>query len=52
MKASDGINLLKVKLESKNQLLARVWNSIEHVLFLALHGRSRLFMTLLTGQSC
>jgi hypothetical protein len=52
MKASDGINLVKLKLESKNQLLARVWNSIESVLFLVLHTRSRLFMTLLTGQSC
>jgi hypothetical protein len=33
MKASNGINLVKLKLESKNQLLARVWYNIELVLF-------------------
>jgi hypothetical protein len=33
MKASNGINLVKLKLESKDQLLARVWHSIELVLF-------------------
>jgi hypothetical protein len=33
MKASNGINLVKLKLESKDQLLARVWLSIELVLF-------------------
>jgi hypothetical protein len=32
MKASNGINLVKLKLESKDQLLARVWHSKEHVL--------------------
>jgi hypothetical protein len=29
MKASNGISLVKLKLESKDQLLARVWYSIE-----------------------
>jgi hypothetical protein len=29
MKASDGINLVKLKLESKDQILASVWHSIE-----------------------
>jgi hypothetical protein len=33
MKAGNGINLVKLKLESKDQLLARVWHSIELVLF-------------------
>jgi hypothetical protein len=33
MKASNAINLVKLKLESKNQLLARVWHSIELILF-------------------
>jgi hypothetical protein len=33
MKASNGISLVKLKLESKDQLLARVWNSIELILF-------------------
>jgi hypothetical protein len=32
MKASNDINLVKLKLESKNQLLARVWYSIELIL--------------------
>jgi hypothetical protein len=32
MKASNGINLGRVKLESKDQLLARVWHSIELIL--------------------
>jgi hypothetical protein len=32
MKASDGINLSSLKLESKDQLLARVWHSIELIL--------------------
>jgi hypothetical protein len=32
MKASNGISLLKLKLESKDQLLARVWHSIELIL--------------------
>jgi hypothetical protein len=32
MKASNGINLVKLKLESKDQLLGRVWHSIEHIL--------------------
>jgi hypothetical protein len=33
MKASNGINLVNLKLESKYQLLAWVWHSIELVLF-------------------
>jgi hypothetical protein len=33
MKASNDISLVKPKLESKDQLLARVWHSIELVLF-------------------
>jgi hypothetical protein len=33
MKASNGINLVKLKLESKDQPLARVWHSIEFLLF-------------------
>jgi hypothetical protein len=33
MKASNGINLVKLKLESKDQLLTRVWHSIELILF-------------------
>jgi hypothetical protein len=32
MKASNGISLVKLKLESKDQLLARVWHSIEIIL--------------------
>jgi hypothetical protein len=32
MKASNGINLVKVKLESTDQLLVRVWHSIELIL--------------------
>jgi hypothetical protein len=32
MKASNGISLVKLKLESKDQLLARVWHSIEVIL--------------------
>jgi hypothetical protein len=44
-------NLSKAKLKSKDQLLARVWRSIELVLFSALHARSRLFMTMLMDQS-
>jgi hypothetical protein len=32
MKASNGISLVKLKLESKDQLLARVWHSIEFIL--------------------
>jgi hypothetical protein len=33
MKASVGINLVELKLESKDQLLAWVWHSIEFILF-------------------
>jgi hypothetical protein len=33
MKANIGISLQKLKLESKDQLLARVWHSTELVLF-------------------
>jgi hypothetical protein len=33
MKASNGINLVKLELESKDQLLARVWHSTELLLF-------------------
>jgi hypothetical protein len=33
MKTSNDINLVKLKLESKDQLLAWVWHSIELVLF-------------------
>jgi hypothetical protein len=33
MNASNGINLVKLKLESKDPLLARVWHSIELILF-------------------
>jgi hypothetical protein len=33
MKASNDINLVKLKLESKDQLLVRVCHSIELVLF-------------------
>jgi hypothetical protein len=33
MKASSSISLVKLKLESKDQLLARVWHSIELILF-------------------
>jgi hypothetical protein len=33
MKASNDISLVKLKLESKHQLLARVWHSIEFILF-------------------
>jgi hypothetical protein len=32
MKASNDISLLKLKLESKDQLLARIWHSIELIL--------------------
>jgi hypothetical protein len=32
MKASNGINLEKLKLDHKDQLLARVWHSIELIL--------------------
>jgi hypothetical protein len=32
MKASNGINLVKLKLQSKDQLSARVWHSIELIL--------------------
>jgi hypothetical protein len=32
MKASNDINLVKLKLESKDQLLVRVWHSIELIL--------------------
>jgi hypothetical protein len=32
MKVSIGINLVKIKFESKDQLLARVWHSIECIL--------------------
>jgi hypothetical protein len=32
MKASNDINLSELKLESKYQLLARVWHSIELIL--------------------
>jgi hypothetical protein len=32
MKASNDISLIKLKLESKDQLLARVWHSIELIL--------------------
>jgi hypothetical protein len=32
MKASTGISLVKLKLKSKDQLLARVWHSIEFIL--------------------
>jgi hypothetical protein len=45
-------NLSKLKLGSKDQLLARVWHSIELNPISALHARSRLFMATLTGQSC
>jgi hypothetical protein len=33
MKTSNGISLVKLKLESKDQLLDRVWHSIVLVLF-------------------
>jgi hypothetical protein len=33
MKTSNDINLVKLKLEIKDQILARVWHSIELVLF-------------------
>jgi hypothetical protein len=33
MKASSSISLVKLKLESKDQLLACVWHSIELILF-------------------
>jgi hypothetical protein len=33
MEASNGISLVKLKLESNDQLLAWVWHSIELVLF-------------------
>jgi hypothetical protein len=33
MKASNNISLVKLKLESKDQLLARVWHSTELILF-------------------
>jgi hypothetical protein len=53
MKASNVINLVKLKLESNDQLLVRVWHSTELVLLMkALHVRGRLFMSMLTGQSC
>jgi hypothetical protein len=32
MKASNGISIVKLKLESKDQLLTRVWHSIELIL--------------------
>jgi hypothetical protein len=32
MKASNGISLVELKLGSKDQLLARVWHSIELIL--------------------
>jgi hypothetical protein len=32
MKASNVINLIKIKLESKDEFLVRVWYSIEHIL--------------------
>jgi hypothetical protein len=32
MKASDGSSLVELKLESKDQLLARVWHSIDLIL--------------------
>jgi hypothetical protein len=32
MEASNSISLVKLKLESKNQLLARIWHSIELIL--------------------
>jgi hypothetical protein len=32
MKASDAISLVELKLESKDQLLARAWHSIELIL--------------------
>jgi hypothetical protein len=32
MKVSNGISLVKLKLESKDQLLVRVWYSIELIL--------------------
>jgi hypothetical protein len=33
MKASNDISLVELKLRSKDQLLARVWRSIELILF-------------------
>jgi hypothetical protein len=33
MKATSSISLVKQKLESKDQLLARIWHSIELILF-------------------
>jgi hypothetical protein len=33
MKVSNDISLIKIKLESKDQLLARVWHSIKFILF-------------------
>jgi hypothetical protein len=33
MKASNTISLVKLKLESKDQLLAQVWHSTEFILF-------------------
>jgi hypothetical protein len=49
MKASNVINLVKLKLESKDQLLVRVWYSIKFILFQPI--RSQLFMATLIGQS-
>jgi hypothetical protein len=43
--------VLKLSFGSKVSLIVRVWLSIE-LSHEALHARSRLFMTTLTGQSC
>jgi hypothetical protein len=40
-----------LKLESKNSLLARVWLSIEFIIFQSCIARSRLFMVILTDKS-
>jgi hypothetical protein len=32
MKSNNGISLVKLKLESKDQFLVRVWHSIESIL--------------------
>ena len=46
------ITLSKLKLESKDQLLAWVWHSIELVLFQPCMLGVGYFMAMLTGQSC
>jgi hypothetical protein len=52
MKASNGINLVKLKLESKDQLLARIWHSIELILIQHCMLGVSYFMATLVGQFC